>query len=187
MILIVDNTKRKMRSDIRTLLLEKSVPCAICNTNSIDIFLPSGACIVTEKYLFDTVRYMSSMHGLSPLYLYNGSDDIFEYVSEIAEGLLQRIKEIESEYHLVFDDGDMLFCGRTVVFTKTELRIIRMLLLSEDWQRREKIALYCMKDPLADEKSIAVHICNINKKALKSAGRILIEKRRYCGYRIVKD
>lgn len=187
MILIVDNTKRKMRSILRENLLEKAVPCALSGSDGIDICLPTAACIVTEKYLYNNVSYMTSIRSPSSLCLYSGEDEIFDLVAGVAEELLLRIKEKESQYHLVFNEGEILYCGKLLCLTKTELRILRMLLLCEGWQTKDKIARYCTNDPVSDENSIPVHICNINKKATSVSGRILVEKRRYCGYRLLND
>ena len=73
MVLIADNTERKMRNAARDALLEMGIPCAVAHTDRIeqDSYLPAGVIVVTERYLLDDVEYMSRLHRPSPIVLYN--------------------------------------------------------------------------------------------------------------------
>ena len=185
MILICDNTKRKMRDQIRGRLLSEGIPCAVCHTDDIDRHLPAGVIVVTERYIADDVSYMADMHRpRSEIFIFGEDRPIYDFVSESYESTCKKRSLGEGYSHVSATDDGIVFCNRFIPMTKTEKRIVRMLMALPEWQSAEKIALYCLKDAGAEPAQVAVHICNLNKKAILSVGRGIIDCKRYLGYRI---
>ncbi len=82
-----------------------------------------------------------------------------------------------------FVSGDVYFRGHFLPLTAAENRILRLLFHSRGtYFCAEEIAAACLADP---GSGVAVHICNINQKARRSALYAVIESRRYSGYRIL--
>ncbi|MBE6588339.1 MAG: helix-turn-helix domain-containing protein [Ruminococcaceae bacterium] len=184
MILIADNTDRKIRREIREWLFSLSIPCAVADTDRIDAYLPAGAVVVTEKYLLSEVEYMASLHEPSPIELYDESAAFSEFIMDVYDRHCRERCEGMGYRRLSCCDGEFLFFNKSVSMTKTEKRILRMLLFSRDWESGERLSLYCLKKQKPDLKSIAVHICNLNKKMNAACGFDMIEHRRFSGYRI---
>lgn len=184
MILIVDNTHRKMRTEIRDLLLSRCVPCAVTNTDKLDAFLPATVIIVTEKYLYEDVKYLSDMHEYSPIVVYNEKENFKEFVIAVYEEYCKNKYEAKDSRRVIFDEGRYYFCSKELFMTKTEKRIIRALLSKNGWMSAEHISYYCLKGGKEDPKSVAVHICNLNNKVFGVTRHNIISCRRYSGYRI---
>ena len=184
MILIADNTYRKMRVTIREKLLSECIPCAVANTDRIDAYLPAALIIVTEKYIYKDVKYLSDMHEFSPIVVFDEVGDFTEYVRSVYDTHCRGAFEGERSKRVIFDNGDYYFCSRKLYMTKTEKRILRALLSRDEWISAEHLSYYCLKRGRYDQKSIAVHVCNLNKKVRSVTGHDLILHRRYEGYRI---
>ena len=86
------------------------------------------------------------------------------------------------------DDGKRVFLlGYTIELTRTEYIILEALLGADDpISCRELVERYIGADK-SKESSIAVHICNINKKAWQISKRQLIVSIRSKGYIISED
>lgn len=184
MILIVDNTQRKMRREIREYMLSRSIPCCVCDTDNADLYLPAGAVIVTEAYILSDVRYICGMNGNSPVLLCDDGNDIYKFTDDVfGEYCLKRCNGKDS-VRAFFENDRLIFRSKEIYLTKTQKRIVRMLLFADDWQTGEKISAYTLKKGRSDEQSVAVHICNINRNTRAVTGAELIECRRFSGYRI---
>ncbi len=180
MILIVDNTKRKMREKTRADLFNRGIPCVVATTESMDRFLPCDVIIVTERYIFEDAKYIADIYNSSCVILYE-EKDLFDYALNIHnEKCLLKYYGRMIEY----ENGMFYFCSSTINFTKTEKRIIACLCCMPDWVSFEVLSAFCLKAAKNSSDSIAVHVCNINSKARKVTGHEIIECRRYCGYRL---
>ena len=185
MILIADNTKRKIRDEIREMLLSEGIPCAVCHTDDIDRHLPAGAVVVTERYIAPDVRYMEEMHRpRTPVFIFDEDRPLYSFVKEVYEEFCRKKADGEGYSHVSVTDKGVIFCNCFIRTTKSELRIIRQLLSMPEWHTAEKITLYCMKNSRSDFGHAAVHISNLNRKARKASGKNLIDCKRYLGYRI---
>lgn len=181
MILIADNTERKMRNITKNALFEMCIPCAVVHTDRIDAYLPSGVIVVTERYLMSDVKYMSEMHRRSPILLYDEKSSLLDFA--LAAYGEYCMKNTGPGFPLSIGEDSISIRGVAIPMTKTQIRIIRMLLISSDWESGERLALYCLKKRRTPNiKSIAVHVCNINNKVKRVIGINLILKRRYSGY-----
>ncbi len=183
MFLIVDNTHRKIREEIKRKLNGVGVPCVIADVNHCDLYMPCALVIVTERYLLEDVKYISMLNGKSPVFLWDESDII-----EFSAALYKELYDIDifssKQGRLVCKGNEILFCGKKLRLTKTEKRIIFFLNYSNGWHDREKLAAYCLKEGKKDKDAIPVHICNINAKAKRLTTNRLIKYKRYIGYSI---
>lgn len=191
MILIVDNTQRKMRNEIREALFYESIPCAVTSSDKMDAFLPAGVILLTEAYLEADVReYLSVMHDSSLVTVLDETCDPIDFAKECYNKFCREKCEPSNDINIEFYGDYLTFNGVVTRLTKTEKRIVNMLLLEDRWVSGEMLSIYCVKDAslmCPDPKRIAVHVCNINKKSRTFLGEELITHRRYSGYRIVKN
>lgn len=68
--------------------------------------------------------------------------------------------------------------------TRNELKILRLLAFcTGHWFSGDEVAAYCLR---GDARAAAVHICNMNEKAVRSIGFKMIQTRRYHGYCVEK-
>lgn len=182
MILIVDNTQRKFRKNIRGDMHRKGIPCVLTDSERSAEYMPTRAVFVTEDYLLKDAKYIAGIYSVPnvrtvyPEDIENNAEAVFrDGISNEAPRLARR--------RIRFDGQTLCFCGKPIALTKTEKLIVSLLTLCEDWTDSEIIAAYCMKNP-DDRNSVAVHICNINSKARRATGQGLILCRRYSGYSI---
>lgn len=180
MVLIVDNTQRKMRREVKEALFSLCIPCSVTSTEKMDRYFPVGAVIATEKYIFSDVKYMAEIYNC-PAYLYDENEDILSFVLKIYG---ERYNTSYKSFMLEFSEEELYVCRKHIRLTDTEKMIFKMLLSAEDWTSKESLALYCLKDPCADKGTISVHISNINKKVKAATGFKLIEFKRFSGYRL---
>lgn len=165
MLLIIDNTKRKLREKLRAAYLKNGIPCALTDMKHAADFLPCAMIQVTERYLYDDAVFLASMYGKIPV-----------TVSENVEAV-----GIVSVPHIRMFPRGVCYCSKNLYLTKTERLIVNMLLLYDaDRVPIPLAALYCMKVP--KPASLCVHVCNINAKAKRATGIDLIDCRRYSGY-----
>ena len=184
MILIVDNTYRKLPSQIREKLFCMGIPCAVTHSDGIDMFLPAGVVIVTEKYILEDVKYMAEMHTPSPVILYDEETDLFDFVYSAYCRYCKESSEGAEHLRIKYDGNGFIFCSKRIHTTKTEKRMLKMLLSVPSWFLPEQISAYCLKDSKADKGIVSVHVCNLNKKTAAATGRAIIDCRRYSGYKI---
>lgn len=182
MILIVDNTQRKFRKNIRGDMHRKGIPCVLTDSERSAEYMPTRAVFVTEDYLLKDAQYIAGIYSVPnvrtvyPEDIENNAEAVFrDGISNEAPRLARR--------RIRFDGQTLCFCGKLIALTKSEKLIVSLLTLCEDWTDSEIIAAYCMKNP-DDRNSVAVHICNINSKARRATGQGLILCRRYSGYSI---
>lgn len=193
MILIIDNTQRKFRTEIRNMFLLQNIPCYVTETSQCDEYLPAPFTVVTERYLLDEVSYIASMrHDQNPIYVHEGIRDLYDYVirafSEQHGDIFGTIKISR----VLTRNGEVLFCGKPLYLTKSEQRILNMLKYAPDdpitkekiYYSKEQLAAFCMTDGRSAAGAVAVHICNMNNKANKIAGFDIVECKRYLGYRL---
>ena len=182
MILIVDNTQRKFRKNIRGDMHRKGIPCVLTDSERSAEYMPTRAVFVTEDYLLKDAQYIAGIYSVPnvrtvyPEDIENNAKAVFrDGISNEAPRLARR--------RIRFDGQTLCFCGKLIALTKSEKLIVSLLTLCEDWTDSEIIAAYCMKNP-DDRNSVAVHICNINSKARRATGQGLILCRRFSGYSI---
>lgn len=181
MILVVDNTRRKMRKEIRELLRSKGIPCAVSVSDKIDMLLPASCVVVTERYLLEDVKYMVEFHETSPVYLYDTEKSFGDFVLECVNAHVK-----EAPPNMEFEDK-LYYYGTPIPLTKTELLIARFLSEVPGWHTVENIAAYCLKNGKDGANNVSVHICNINQKCKRLTNVELIDCRRYSGYMISRD
>lgn len=192
MILIIDNTQRKFRTEIRKRLLSDNIPCVVADLSQYDEFLPAPFIVVTERYLLDEVAYLAGMHNQAPICLHEDVRDMYTY---IVNAFLERFGDIfgtSKIARVLTKNGEVLFCGKPLYLTKSESRILNMLKYAPTdpvtgekvYYSREQLAAYCMTDGRSAAGAVAVHICNMNQKANKIAGFDIVECKRYLGYRL---
>ena len=83
--------------------------------------------------------------------------------------------------------GEVRYLGYKIELTACEFEIFRLLYNSDVGLNKKEIAELADKSLALGEKSIAVHICAINKKSERFGGRRLVESRRKSGYFINKN
>jgi len=184
MILIVDNTVRKFRVSVREKLHSLCIPCAVSHLDYIDILFPATFCAVTERYLYEDTVFMSRMHSRTPVKVIEESPTFVEEVLEHYNVFHEAMVEKAKERYITFSERGLLYYGKYISLTKTEKRIINLLVDSKDYVIWEKVSGYCLKDPKVSQGTVAVHISNINKKTIAATGREIIECRRYEGYKL---
>ena len=184
MILIVDNTHRKMCAEIRRSLLHDGIPCVVCDVDHCDEYMPIPLTIVTERYIMEDVDYISGFHGNPKAVLYDESVDFEDFVRNSFQSVYGDVYK-KSKISRVKTTGDqLLFCGRPIHLTPVEKRILNLLQYAPRWYDRKEIANYCLSKGKNAAPSVNVHVCNMNTKANNIAGENIIECRRYSGYRL---
>lgn len=194
MILIIDNTQRKFRTEIRKRFLSDNIPCMVADVSQYDEYLPAPFTVVTERYLLDEVAYVAGLHNHdhAPICLHEEVRDMYKY---IIEALLEHFGDIfgtSKIARVLTKNGEVLFCGKPLYLTKSESRILNMLKYAPTdsatgekvYYSKEQLAAYCMTDGRNAAGAVAVHICNMNNKANKIAGFDIVECKRYLGYRL---
>lgn len=181
MVLIVDNTQRKLRKEIRDALFSRCIPCAVTNTEKMDAFFPTRIVIATEEYLFYDVSYLADIYNCDAV-LYDQNEDLLSFVLRIFSEHYN--ESFHKSFMLEFVDEELFVCKKHIRLTDTERMIFKMLLCSENWVTKDSLALYCLRDPSSDQGSISVHISNINKKVKAATGLKLVAFKRFSGYRL---
>lgn len=77
----------------------------------------------------------------------------------------------------------VILLGYELKLTRGEYDTLRVINLSDGYISAEELCEMLRSDA-ATEHSVSVHISNINRKAEAISGRILVETKRYKGYRI---
>ena len=80
MILIIDNTQRKFRGEIRQRFLSENIPCLVADAAQYDAYLPAAFTLVTEKYLFEDAVYLAGIHNQDPVYLHEDVKELYNYI-----------------------------------------------------------------------------------------------------------
>ena len=192
MILIIDNTQRKFRGEIRQRFLLENIPCLVADATQYDEYLPATFTVVTEKYLFDDAVYMAGMHNHDPVYLYEDVKNLYNYIVNTFSEQYGDIFGTSKISRVLIKNGDVLFCGKPLYLTPNEQRILTMLRYApidpttkeKIYYTKEQLAAYCLEQGRSAAGAVAVHICNMNNKANKTAGVDIIECKRYKGYRL---
>lgn len=169
MILIIDNTQRKLRNELRRKYMKSGIPCVVSDLEHAVEYMPCALIQVTEKYLRDDAKLLASMYGNIPV--------------RVDDGVISGALGIVSTSHLESTETGVRFCSKRLHLTKTEKLIVNMLLMYDKGRiTSEYIAVYCMVKP--NVSSVRAHICNINSKAKRATGIELIDCRRFKGYRL---
>ncbi len=84
--------------------------------------------------------------------------------------------------YIGIEERDVRYLGYSLGLTPREYRILRALLEAEGSLLRCEICRLAGTDGELKEKSVAVHICAINKKAAIIGGRRLVECSKRDGY-----
>ena len=192
MTLIIDNTQRKFRTEIRKRFLSDNIPCVVADLSQYDEFLPAPFTVVTERYLLDEVAYLAGMHNQAPICLHEDVRDMYTYILNAFQEHFGDIFGTNKISRVLTKNGDVLFCGKPLYLTKSEARILNMLKYAPTdpvtrekvYYSKEQLAAYCMTDGRSAAGAVAVHICNMNQKANKIAGFDIVECKRYLGYRL---
>ena len=88
------------------------------------------------------------------------------------------------QFYIDSDNGYAVLLGYIMPLTKTEFSILNRVARAEEYISAEAIQAEILDGRNITLGNIAVHICNINKKAKRISGRDLIKTRRYKGYKI---
>lgn len=78
----------------------------------------------------------------------------------------------------------VVFLGYMMDLTESEFSVLSTLYYCNEYMKAADIVKKAFAEKNITEGNIAVHICNINKKAMEIGGRKLIECRRFKGYKI---
>lgn len=181
MILIVDNTQRKFRKNIRGDMHRKGIPCVLTDSLRCAEYMPTRAVFVTEDYLLKDAQYIAGIYSV-PYVRTVYPEDVGQTAEAVFRDGISNEATRLARRRIRFDGQTLCFCGKPIALTKAEKLIVSLLTLCEGWTDSEIIA-YCMKNP-DDRNSVAVHICNINSKARRATGQGLILCRRFSGYSI---
>ncbi len=179
LIIVVDDTARRIRYDIRPLLLEMSIPCIVTDSRHFDRFLPCELIIVTEKYLLDDVTYVASMYGKCDTVCI---DEYLPMTDEVMKAITARFGSFfeHSRERVTVSDGNVFYRGRRLYLTPTEMRILNLFLYSDKTYSPEAVAAFCLAD--VKRCSASTHINRINSKARCAVGLPIIVNKRYKGY-----
>lgn len=200
MILIVDNSSKKRKDILRKYFHKVGIPCAVVNMEQLkkmktarftiafaesedQLSIVSVRAGKTEYIVLnDTGKRMFN----SDAHIYNPISDgtLLEYVNIRAKEVFGFDAINLNIPPLKFDGINTFFYEKNIILTDREKMIVRHLILSKgEWHSVNEI--FCYSCSLGDSKSsISVHICNINKKAVRATGcRMIIAKRGY-GYKI---
>ncbi len=167
MLLIIDNTKRKLRNELHRKYMKMGIPCALSDMEHAPEYMPCAMIQVTEQYLYEDAVFLASMYG---------GIEVF-----VEEGFMPFALGIVSVPHIEPVATGVRFCSKRIYLTRTEKLIVHMLLMYDRGRvTPELAAAYCMSSPSVS--GIRAHICNINAKAKRATGIELIDCRRYEGY-----
>lgn len=83
--------------------------------------------------------------------------------------------------------GEVRYLGYKIELTACEFEIFRVLYNSDVSLNKKEIAALADESLALGEKSVAVHICSINRKSERLGGRKLVESQRKSGYFINKN
>ena len=193
MILIIDNTQRKFRADVRNIFLLRNVPCFMTETSQCDAYMPAALIVVTEQYLLDEVSYIAGVHRSNcPICVHEDLRDLYDYAIDAFSERYGDFFGTTKISRVLTRGGETLFCGRILYLTDCEKRILNMLKyapIDPDTNERiyyskEQIAAFCMIDGLDAVGAVTVHISHMNSKANKATGFDIVECKRYMGYRL---
>ena len=168
MILIIDNTRRRLREELRHEYLKRMIPCVLSDLDHCAEYMPCSAVQVTEKYLLKDAAFVADMHGVTDVYC---SENVLEFA-------------VPHREHMLLSSNGVVYCSKSIYLTKTERLIVRLLLFAVKGSvMPETVRAYCMSGS-AKLSSVCAHISNINKKAVSATGIPLIDCRRFEGYRL---
>lgn len=192
MILIIDNTQRKFRGEIRQKFLADNIPCLVADEDQYDAYMPAAFTVVTEKYLLDDAVYMSEIYNRDPVYLYEDIKDLYNFIINTFSERYGDIFGTSKISRVLTKNGEVLFCGKPLYLTPNEHRILTMLRYAPTdretnekvYYSKEQLAAFCLEKGRSAAGAVAVHICNMNTKANKTVGADIVECRRYKGYRL---
>ena len=181
LIIIVDNTKRKARNEIRNSFHEKNIPCVVTDSNHFGSFLPAELIIITENYLLDDVKYVGEMYGKLTYCICDENKPLICSAEEIAISHFNGFGDYKRS-KITVKDGKTFFCGRKIKLTKTEQRILNMFLYSDKTYTAEAVAAFCLGSTNASACTAISHISKLNAKSKRLTGFALIKGKRYEGY-----
>ncbi len=187
MFLIIDNTQRKIRKTFKEEMLKRDIPCVISDLDHADMYLPAALVIVTEKYLLEEVKYVTSFYSDVPVVLWDENIDMIEFALSHFKNIYGIEFENSKINHAVVNYREVTYCGRPIKLTRSERRILYFLMYNKGWYSSEVIAAYCLKGGRRDKGAVPVHICNLNSKAKRLTPVHIIDCRRFSGYRMKCD
>ena len=202
MVIIVDNTEKSRKRELRSRFLNLNIPCAVCTADSLKKLAPARFTVVfaESESMLTTVSIRAGATELiavnvtgKPIrnpdaYIIDPSrdTDVVNYVIRRArEAYL--INALDPDATPVRFDGEYTFFrNRHLRLTPDEKMILRHLVLSKgEYHTPDEIARYCFAAPSARDLSrVRTHICNINRKALTAADLKLIIAVRGKGYKV---
>lgn len=200
MVLIVDDSVKRRKYELRNLLYYAGIPCAVVNSEQLRDCSPARMTVTFAEnetqlsitsiragatdYIVvnDTGKKMIN----SDAYFYSWErDGIFvEFIKKRALELHGINVEYPFLYPARFNEGRAYFYNREVRLTLTEEMIVRHLMFAKgEWHTAKEIACYAYPGSGdKTEESVCVHVCNINKKSLHITGKKAILAKRYHGY-----
>lgn len=203
MILIIDDSSKKRKTELRNSLFDAGIPCAVVTSERLKKLEPARVTVAFAEN--ETQLSIVSIRAGSTDYIvindtgrrmYN--TDAYFYDPTVDGDFRDFIKRravekhgisIDSlaEYPVRMCDGEVYFFNRQVNLTRREEMIVRHLMFAKgEWHSSEEVARFAF-DGISggiDDSSVSVHICNINKKSVQVTGRKIILSKRFCGYKI---
>lgn len=85
------------------------------------------------------------------------------------------------------DERAVRYLGYRLPLTVGEYEVFKAVFYQRGFIDKKKIMEIASSDARLSEKSIAVHISSINKKALAQGGSKLIGFKKNCGYFVIED
>ena len=184
---IFARTKSEWAEQLREQLLDAGIPCALVgpeygNTHLIrhlPFVIPAPDCGDMHDRLLETLPASGIL---------TWSEDVPPIVAVREAYRRQFGAEPESMHRCgVRISGETIrFRGEPIRLTANEKRILLLFLTcAGTYFTAEETAALCLRN--APGSAAAVHICNLNAKAKKAACALVIQCRRYKGYRIPAD
>jgi len=199
MVLIVDDSAKKRKTELRKRFLEARIPCAVCNMEKLKR-IPSALYTVVyaenenqlsiasiraghTKYIAINETGKRMINPDAHFYNENTDGDIVEYVkSGFVKDLGIDIERL-CVLPVAFSEKGFLFRNRYVLLTEKEEMIVRFLAISKDnFHTADEIEFYTADEYSPKSNSVAQHICNINKKTTEAANCKMIIAKRGFGY-----
>lgn len=183
MFIIVDNTHRKVRKEIATEFNKSKLPYILTDLDHADEYMPCALIIVTEKYLYEDMKYISDLNGKTPVVVWDESN-IVEFAKKAYYEIYGRTIFDFNKNRVYYDGDNVRFCSKRMWLTPTEKKIVCFLMYCDGWHYKEQIAAFCVRKGKKGVNSVPVHICNINQQSRRMTNTNLIYFKRYQGYMI---
>lgn len=92
-----------------------------------------------------------------------------------------------AKFYIDNERGYAVLLGYIMNLTKSEFAILKYISERDGYVSSQEIGEKVVEGRVLTVESVAVHVCNVNKKANKICGRNLISFQRFKGYCIKKN